>query len=354
MNDSVKISRRAFAGGLALLGLGRASALAQGFAGLGENAEGFAAVVPGRTLCVSRRSRSASGISHRVVVRDGEPEGCHRHRLWRAVDAVSSGHAAGRAAAGLGQPADLDGPCRRDVARTPTAISETFARGGVGQAGVETKPFLAWIDSWEMRGLEACATPCWRRSTSRRRAPISYALRLDADRPLVLQGDAGYSRKSDRGQASYYYSQPFFKVTRPHHHRRQAGRGHGPCLAGPGMEQPAAGPGPDRMGLVLAASELGRKTDAVPAAPAGRPQRSVRQLDRARRPLRRNCLSRQQHHADRRDRRRRPQGADRMARRHSRPRPCDRNHGAECRRAGWAPAFPIGRARSALRAATPD
>ena len=28
----------------------------------------------------------------------------------------------------------------------------------------------------------------------------------------MLQGDAGYSRKSERGQASYYYSQPFFKA----------------------------------------------------------------------------------------------------------------------------------------------
>jgi predicted secreted hydrolase len=28
----------------------------------------------------------------------------------------------------------------------------------------------------------------------------------------VLQGDAGYSRKSEREQASYYYSQPFFKA----------------------------------------------------------------------------------------------------------------------------------------------
>ena len=28
----------------------------------------------------------------------------------------------------------------------------------------------------------------------------------------MLQGDAGYSRKSEREQASYYYSQPFFKV----------------------------------------------------------------------------------------------------------------------------------------------
>jgi predicted secreted hydrolase len=29
----------------------------------------------------------------------------------------------------------------------------------------------------------------------------------------VLQGNAGYSRKSERGQASYYFSQPYFKVS---------------------------------------------------------------------------------------------------------------------------------------------
>jgi predicted secreted hydrolase len=43
-------------------------------------------------------------------------------------------------------------------------------------------------------------------------ADFSYALRLDADRPLVLQGDAGYSKKSERGQASYYFSQPYFRA----------------------------------------------------------------------------------------------------------------------------------------------
>jgi predicted secreted hydrolase len=42
---------------------------------------------------------------------------------------------------------------------------------------------------------------------------FSYALRLDTGRPLVLEGDAGYSRKSERGQASYYYSQPYFKAS---------------------------------------------------------------------------------------------------------------------------------------------
>ena len=37
---------------------------------------------------------------------------------------------------------------RADTHRT----AETFARGGVGQAGVTAEPFAAWIDSWAMRG----------------------------------------------------------------------------------------------------------------------------------------------------------------------------------------------------------
>ncbi len=41
---------------------------------------------------------------------------------------------------------------------------------------------------------------------------FAYDLELDATGPLVLQGDAGYSVKSAAGQASYYYSQPFYDV----------------------------------------------------------------------------------------------------------------------------------------------
>ena len=39
-----------------------------------------------------------------------------------------------------------------------------------------------------------------------------YTLNLKTDKPLVLHGEEGFSRKSERGQASYYYSQPFFTV----------------------------------------------------------------------------------------------------------------------------------------------
>ena len=41
---------------------------------------------------------------------------------------------------------------------------------------------------------------------------ISYRLRLTSTGPLVLQGDKGFSQKSEQGQASYYYSQPFFQA----------------------------------------------------------------------------------------------------------------------------------------------
>ena len=91
---------------------------------------------------------------------------------------------------------------------------ETFSRGGIGQASVEAKPFRAWIDDWEMRGIDgmsdATIAPLELKASG---TDFSYALRLAADRPLVLQGDAGYSRKSERGQASYYFSQPYFNAS---------------------------------------------------------------------------------------------------------------------------------------------
>ena len=93
-------------------------------------------------------------------------------------------------------------------------VGQTFARGGVGQAGVDAKPFQAWIDSWEMRGLDPVnddnIAPLQLKASG---SDFSYALRLDAERPLVLQGDGGYSRKSLREQASYYYSQPHYTAT---------------------------------------------------------------------------------------------------------------------------------------------
>src|SRR6185295_6756934 len=209
MSGSRKISRRALIGGAVALSLG-GRARAQGFAGLGENAEGFAPVVPGKAFVfpadhgphpvfriewwyVTANLADASGTAYGAqwtlfcqAISAGPPqEGWANQQIWMGHAAVT----------------------RADTHR----VSQAFARGGVGQAGVEATPFHAWIDNWEMRGLDALNdTNIAPRQLSASGADFRYARRLAADRPLVLQGDGGYSRKSLREQASYYYSQPHY------------------------------------------------------------------------------------------------------------------------------------------------
>ncbi len=211
-----RLSRRAVAAGLVGLGLsGRALAQGQGFAGLGDEAVGFAPVVPGRALAfpkdfgahpdfriewwyVTANLRDAKGAAYgaqwtlfRQAMAPGpQREGWENQQVWMGHAAVTSAGA--------------------------HRFAETFARGGVGQAGVEAAPFQAWIDGWRLAAADGA--PFDGRAlaplqVSAAGAGFSYALRLDAGRPVVLQGEGGYSRKSERGQASYYYSQPFFTVS---------------------------------------------------------------------------------------------------------------------------------------------
>lgn len=89
--------------------------------------------------------------------------------------------------------------------------SQTLARGGIGQAGVEAQPFRAWIDNWSLastsgQGLDQLQMHATGKG-------FSYQLQLTSQGPLVLHGDHGYSEKSGQGQASYYYSQPFYQVS---------------------------------------------------------------------------------------------------------------------------------------------
>lgn len=212
MSADRTISRRAFATGLTLLAL-RRGALAQGFAGLGNDATGFAKVTPGKTFAfpadhgphpdfriewwyltanLTDHSGTAYGaqwtLFRQALAPAAHDEGWANQQIWMAHAAVT----------------------RADTHR----MSETFARGGVGQAGVTAEPFVAWIDSWTMRSLAGfdakTVSPLDLTATAK---DFGYSLHLEADRPLVLQGDRGYSRKSEREQASYYYSQPFFKVS---------------------------------------------------------------------------------------------------------------------------------------------
>ncbi|WP_170424622.1 lipocalin-like domain-containing protein [Ruegeria arenilitoris] len=86
-------------------------------------------------------------------------------------------------------------------------FAERLSRGGIGQAGVTAAPFEAWIDEWHMRGPDPNNV-----ILSANGADFGYDLKLDAQGPLVFHGQDGYSVKSADGQASYYYSQPFYQV----------------------------------------------------------------------------------------------------------------------------------------------
>ncbi len=200
---------------LALLGLLLAACEEQapprGFAGLGGAAEGFAQVRPGTPLRFPRdhgahadvriewwyltanledRQGRAWGLQwtlFRTALRpDAEQPGWASRQLWM-------GHAA------------LTGPHGHRHA-------QTLARGGIGQAGVTSVPFEAWIDDWSLRAVDQNSPGLAELVLSARGEGFAYRLRLSGEGPPVLHGEQGYSRKSAQGQASYYYSLPFLRA----------------------------------------------------------------------------------------------------------------------------------------------
>lgn len=213
MSADFRTSRRAFVAGSLFASLSGGLARAQGFAGLGGESDGFAAVVPGKTLAFPRdhgphpdyriewwyltaNLRDAIGaewgvqwtLFRQAMAPGAQQEGWANQQIWM-------GHAA--------------------ITNAEThRYAEKFARGGVGQAGAEAQPFHAWIDSWGLRGLDQLsaqnAAPLVVSASGK---DFGYAVTLNSDRPLVLQGDGGYSKKSERGQASYYFSQPYYDAS---------------------------------------------------------------------------------------------------------------------------------------------
>lgn len=189
-----------------------AAAAAQGFAGLGEDADGFAVVEPGRAF---------------TFPQDHAAHPDHRIEWWYVTANLED-----EAGTPLGvqwtlfRQALAPGPQREGWASqqfwmahagvtTPDThhSAERFARGGIGQAGVDLAPFTAWIDDWELRSAAESGDPLHHMRVHAAGSGFAYDLQLTTDAAPVLQGQNGYSVKSDAGQASYYYSQPFFRVT---------------------------------------------------------------------------------------------------------------------------------------------
>ncbi len=184
----------------------------QGFAGLDQKIDGFSEPVAGKSL---------------VFPGDHGPHGGYRIEWWyvtanlRGTDGTDYGvqwtlfrtSLAPSGGAGWSTPQIWMGHAALTTA-TNQFLAERLARGGIGQAGVNVAPFSAWIDNWQ---LAAVGPPNMDAISSLQMMAsgldFSYALKLNATGPLVLQGNGGYSVKSAHGQASYYYSQPSYEVT---------------------------------------------------------------------------------------------------------------------------------------------
>ena len=212
MNADKGLSRRRLlAAGVAALAAPRA--LAQGFAGMGAEAAEFAQVVPGVRLEFPRDHLAHPGfriewwyVTANLRGADGQPYGA-QFTLFRNAFAPGD-----EGVEGWESPQLWMGHAAL-TSRTEHRAAERFARGGIGQGGVAAPPFRAWIDDWALAQPEGAAGDYYDRLAMRARGEgFSYALDLTAEGPLVLHGRDGYSLKSQRGQASYYYSQPFYRV----------------------------------------------------------------------------------------------------------------------------------------------
>ncbi len=190
---------------LLLLALWPCALVAQGFSGLGSSADNFLQPLPEPTFNfpADHGSHSQYRIEWWYLTANlVDPDGAAYGIQWTLF----------RTALAPGEGDNWSSPqiwfAHAAVTSPNMHIStERFARGGIGQAGVEADPFRAWIDDWTLEGED------FNSLTLRATAPeFSYEMSLNADGPLVFHGDAGYSQKSADGQASYYYSQPFFNI----------------------------------------------------------------------------------------------------------------------------------------------
>lgn len=81
--------------------------------------------------------------------------------------------------------------------------AERLSRGALDLAGVRTAPLALWLEDWRLDGLSEDGEPPWQLFINDSRFQLN--LELGNAKPMVLQGQQGYSRKGE-GAASYYYS----------------------------------------------------------------------------------------------------------------------------------------------------
>ena len=81
---------------------------------------------------------------------------------------------------------------------------ERFSRGAAGLAGAQSTPFKVWLEDWAAEQVGDDVLPM---QVQAEQGGVKIDFVMDLAKPIVLQGDAGYSVKGPGyGNASYYYS----------------------------------------------------------------------------------------------------------------------------------------------------
>jgi predicted secreted hydrolase len=89
---------------------------------------------------------------------------------------------------------------------------ERFSRAAAGLAGARAAPFRVWLEDWSVASTDSApptssADAIFPLRVQAAQGDVAINLTLERGRPMVLQGDKGFSRKgSESGNASHYYS----------------------------------------------------------------------------------------------------------------------------------------------------
>jgi predicted secreted hydrolase len=95
-----------------------------------------------------------------------------------------------------------------DISNNKFYFDERFSREGNNLAGAQINPLKVWLEDWQIIQVDEkffFNLPVINLKAKTDEAEINF--RVEALKPLVLQGDSGLSQKGkDHGNASYYYS----------------------------------------------------------------------------------------------------------------------------------------------------
>jgi len=199
-----------------------------GFAGLGQDADGFRHAEPNQPLSFPQEHAAHPDyriewwyLTANLEDADGEPLGLQwtlfrqalippnerpaptpwaADQLWMAHMAISQGK--------QHQVAERFGRSHSQASLNTPQDS---------QAGVMISPFHAWLDDWQLKANEEADSSDFNHLTltaysGEGASRFGYRLELTAEGPLVLHGEEGFSQKAANGQGSMYYSQPFWQI----------------------------------------------------------------------------------------------------------------------------------------------